>query len=151
MLHHFFDFSVGRLITHHLCLIHLRFWYLLAAAEAVHYLAVVTDIDETLQTVLQRVLGRIKHGIVDDQCIEVVAGFEAAHLTKETSCRLGGNPEYLGQGQEGLVVVLLVVHLANLDGIDQHAEHVQVVTAADVAAQADVHILVKEGAERCHT
>ena len=97
-------------------------------------LAVVADVDEALQAVEQGVLGGIEHAVVDDQGVELVAGLEAADLAEERACRLGGYPEDFGKGEEGLVVVLLVLHLAHLDGIDEHAEHIQVVTAADVAA-----------------
>ena len=108
------------------------------------YLTVVAQIDETLQTVLQGVFSGIEHGVVDDQRVEVVAGLEAAHLAEEAACRLGGNPEGFGQGEEGLAMVLLVVHLADLDGIDQHAEHVEVMTTADVATQTNGQTFVEE-------
>ena len=93
------------------------------------YLAVVADIDEALQTMEQGVLVGVEHAVVDDQRVELVAGLEAADLAEEGTSRLGSNPEDLGEGEEGLAMVLLILHLADLDGIDQHAEHVEVVAS----------------------
>ena len=106
-----------------------------STAEAVLDLAIVAEIDKSFQSLLQGVVVKVEHAVVDDQCIELIAWFEAAHLSKETACRLGGNPENFGQGKERLVVIILVVHLADLNGIYQHAEHVEVVPSTDVAAQ----------------
>ena len=63
-----------------------RFGDQLSLAVAGHDLAVVADVDETLQAFEERV-GGIDHkvGVVDDQRIEVVAGFEAAHLSEEAA------------------------------------------------------------------
>ena len=67
------------------------------------YLTVVAQIDETLQTVLQGVFSGIEHGVVDDQCVEVVAGLEAAHLAEEAACRLGGNQKVSGRVRKALL------------------------------------------------
>ena len=48
-------------------------------------------------------------------------------------------------------MVKLVMHLAYLNGIGQHAEHVQVVTAADVAAQPHVQSFIEEVTHGSHT
>ena len=114
-------------------------------------LAVVADVDEALQAVEQGVLGGIEHAVVDDQGVELVAGLEAAYLAEERACRLGGYPEGLRQRQEPVAVVVLIVHLAHLDGIDYHAQHVQLMTATDVASQTYAQSLVQERAYGCET
>ena len=96
-------------------------------------LAIVAQLDIALQTLLQRVVGVVEIVVVNDQRIKLIAGFETTHLSKETTCRLRGQPENLRQRQEGFVVVLLVMHLADLDGEHHHAEDVQVVTTTDIA------------------
>ena len=133
------------------CLQHLWLGYLLTTTEATDNLAIVTQIDETLQTVQQRVIIEIQYFVVDDECIELIAWLEATHLAEEAASRLRSNPEDFGQREERLALVLLVLHLADLDGVYQHAEHVQVVTTTDVAAQADGQTLVEECANGCQT
>ena len=115
--------------------LHGRLWDFLAAAEAMHYLTVVSHVDIALQAVQEGIFFRVQDVVVDNKGVKIVAGFEAAHLAEEAAGTLGGNPEDFRQGEEGLAVIQLVMHLANLDGIDQHAEHVKVVASADVAAQ----------------
>ena len=107
-------------------------------------LTVVAHVDKALQTMGQRVLIGIEHTIIDNQRIELVAWLEAAHLAKERTCRLSGYPEDFRKGEERLRVILLVVHLTYLDGVGEHTEHIQVVTATDIAAQTDLHAFIKQ-------
>ena len=80
----------------------------------------------------------IQVAVIDDEGIELIAGFEAAYAAEETAGRLGGKPERFGQGKERQLMVLLIVHFAYLYGINHHSEDAQVVTAADVAAEPDM-------------
>ena len=51
-----------------------------------HYLAVVTQIDISLQTLQQRIMVVIQVTVVDDERIELIAGFETSHTSEETTC-----------------------------------------------------------------
>ena len=92
----------------------------------------------------------VEVAVVDDECIEIIAGFEAAYVSEERASGLSGQPEGFGQREEMLALIALVVHLAHLDGIDDHAEDAEVVTSADVAAQAYADASVEECANGCH-
>ena len=128
----------------------MRFCNLLAAAEAVPDLAVVAQIDVSLQTLEQRIMVVIQVAVVDDEGIELIAGFEAAYLSEEAACRLCGDPERLGQREKRTLVILLIVQLAHLNGINHHLEDAQVVTAADIAAESHAQPSVEELSDRRH-
>ena len=44
-------------------------------------------------------------------------------------------------------MILLIMHLAYLDGIDHHAKDAHVMASADVAAKSHLHAPVEEGAD----
>ena len=50
-----------------------------------HNLAVIAQIDVTLQTLQQRVVGMVQVAVVDDEGIELIARLEASHTTEETA------------------------------------------------------------------
>ena len=121
----------------------------LAAAEANGDVAVVANVDEAFEALGQRVVAvvEVEVAVVDDEGIELVAWLKAAHAPEEAACRLGGNPKCLREREESLVLVLLVVKFAYLNGIDHHAHDAHVMASADVAAQAHLYTHVEEGAD----
>ena len=62
--------------------------------------AVIADIDEAFEAVEEGVVVVVEVAVVDDECIEIIAGFEAAYVSEETSGRLGGQPEGFGKREE---------------------------------------------------
>ena len=125
----------------------LRLGDFLAAAEAMGDVAIIAKVDKALQTMEKRVIVVVQIMIVDNHCIELVAGLETAHTTEETAGRLGGEPEDLGEREERAVVVLLIMHLADLNGVDHHAEDAEIMSTADITAQTYRHTLLDEGAD----
>ena len=122
-----------------------------AVAVAGGNLAVVADIDKSLQSLLQRIVGIYQQfAVVDHQGIEIVAWLEAAHFPEEASARLGGHPEDLRQGEEPTAIVAFIVHLAHLSGIHHHAEDAEVVTSAHVTTQTYGDACFEESAYRCY-
>ena len=125
----------------------LRLGDFLAAAEAMGDVAIIAKVDKALQAMEKRVIVVVQVMIVDDHSIELVAGLETAYASEETAGRLGGEPEDLGEREERAVVVLLIVHLADLNGIDHHAKDAEIVTTTNIAAKAYRHALLDEGAD----
>ena len=77
--------------------LNLRLGYLLPAAEAMAYLAVIAEVDKPLEAVEQTVVVVVEVMIVNDQCIKLVSRFKTSNLAKEPSGRFGGYPECFGQ------------------------------------------------------
>ena len=120
---------------------HAGFGNFLAAAEADGDVAVVANVDEAFEALGQRVVAVVEVTVVNDEGIELVARLKAAHAAEEAACRFGGDPKDLGEREEVLALVLLVVKFAHLDGIDHHAHDAHVMASADVAAQAHFYAL----------
>ena len=125
----------------------LRLGDFLTAAEAMGDVAIIAKVNKALQAMEQGVIVVVQVMIVDNDCIELVAGLETAYAAEETAGRLGGEPEDLGEREERAVVVLLIVHLADLNGVDHHAEDAEIVTTTDIAAQTYRYTLLDEGAD----
>ena len=119
----------------------------MATAEAMGDVAIIAKVDKALQTMEKRVIVVVQVMIVDNDCIELVAGLETAYESEETAGRLGGEPEDLGEREERAIVVLLIVHLADLNGVDHHAEDAEIMSTADITAQTYRHALLDEGAD----
>ena len=118
-----------------------------ASAEADGDVAVIAHVDETFEALGQRVVANVEVAVVDNEGIELVTRLKAAHTAEEATSRLGGDPEGLGERQEVVARVLLVVKFAYLNGIYHHAHDAHVMASADVAAKSHLHALIEEGTD----